>query len=110
MVAGRDIYTGAGNPGLNTVGTNSGNITLIAGADYSETDTQITINGANLSGNGGKIDLAPLAGTAIQQIDASSGSGTGGDVNMVAYAGSLSNSGTDPHTDQPNNPCQWRRC
>ncbi len=92
MVAGRDIITGIGNPGLNAANSNGGNIALIAGADYSETDTTITINGANLNGNGGALKLQN--GTQLQVLDTSGSGGAAGNMNLVAYAGSVAGSGT----------------
>ena len=101
IVAGGSILSSGGS-----LITDGGDLTLIAGAKYTTNDgtvnfstapnwnTILTINGA--SATGGAVNLTGSAGTApIGAIStAAVTAGDGGDVTMVAYAGSAANSGT----------------
>ncbi len=110
MVASQNVLTGSGNPGLNSKnnGVPSGNMTFIAGADYSVSDTAITIKRCQSVRQWRQGRLQ--ANTGLQQIDTSSfGGGPGGSVNMVAYAGGVAGSGVIRIPTNDYSSCQWKR-
>lgn len=81
-VAGEDIFNTAAMS-INANGaTNGGNVTLVSGADFSVAGTDVTINGASVSG--GSIDFVTTAG--FGNITSTGTAGTGGDVTLVAYS------------------------
>ncbi len=103
IIAGGNITSGTG-AALDTSSTvgNGGALTLVAGANFSinPANGDLTIIQSNLpnggSATGGTINLAGTAkgGAPITRIDTSSTAGNGGNVIMVAYAGSGAGSGT----------------
>lgn len=81
-VAGQDIFNTAAIS-INANGaTDGGNVTLVSGADFSVAGTDVTINGASVSG--GSIDFVTTAG--FGNITSTGTAGTGGDVTLVAYS------------------------
>jgi hypothetical protein len=90
LVAGQNIVANnAGTSSLSTSGFGiASNITVVAGASYSETGSTITISGA--SATGGQIDFTNL--DTIVASPLTSGA-NGGVVNLAAYAGSAPSSG-----------------
>ena len=91
LVAGRDILSSAdGVIDLDTRAGNSGDITLIAGAAFTNNPTNVTITGASTTGGGIDFDF-----NRVNTIDTRSTSvnGAGGDVTMIGFAGSVSGSG-----------------
>lgn len=86
MVAGEDIITNAAGISFNSnsATANGGDITLIAGAAFTQTATTVTVTGASTTG--GFIDFD---NNAIVNIDSRSTftNGSGGDVTMVAFTG-----------------------
>ncbi len=78
----------SGNFGITSASstTNGGNIALIAGVDFTNNITSVTANGASFTG--GNVDLNSL-GTLQQLTTATSANNSmGGDLTLVAYAGS----------------------
>jgi hypothetical protein len=89
MVAGRDIVNHRGGLQifLNLLGGVS-NLSMIAGADFSDSGSSITINGPSttggkidFNGSGGSLNLIRGSGTAVSNGNFST-------INMVAYEGS----------------------
>ena len=115
IVANGDILTA---PGVGAISTASGAgdggaITLVAGAEFTATalipppapgqvappipdandaNIRLTITGPALSGTGGKIDLGGV--DPITSFDSSSSTAAGGNVTLIAYAGTTPGSGT----------------
>lgn len=93
LVAGRTISANTSNVvDLSTAGTgNSGDITLIAGAAFTQNGTTITVTGGSALGGIVDFDIQN-----VNSIDSRStgGNGAGGDVTLLAFAGS------DPGTGQ----------
>jgi len=91
IVAGRSIASDT--PTFLTMSTASasgdaGNMTIVAGAAFTQDDTTVTITGA--SSTGGAIFL--VTGPTLN-IDASSANGDGGDITMVAFEGAATDFG-----------------
>ncbi len=86
LVAGNDIRAGTG--GVIDISTSksgaAGDITMVAGAAFTQNAGTVTITGA--SATGGAIDFDT---NAVNSIDSRStgGGGAGGDINMIAFAG-----------------------
>ncbi len=107
VVAGKNIRTAVGAGSINTSSAtgNGGNITMVAGANFTssgsssgsnDTTTTLTLSGG--SATGGYIDLQGNisgSGVAINTLNSSSTafSGNGGNITMVAYGGSKASSG-----------------
>ncbi|MBS1991034.1 MAG: S-layer family protein [Cyanobacteria bacterium SZAS LIN-3] len=101
LIAGKNIISGSGNNGLDTaaVGGPGGNITLIAGAAFTPfssslpptTTGPVTVTKA--SSTGGTIDLTGGGANAVASINSSSAVGKGGNIQMIAFAGSVAGSG-----------------
>ncbi|MBX3151686.1 hypothetical protein KF728_16140 [Candidatus Obscuribacterales bacterium] len=93
LVAGRTISANTSNVvDLSTAGTgNSGDITLIAGAAFTQNGTTITVTGGSALGGIVDFDIQN-----VNTIDSRStgGNGAGGDITLLAFAGS------DPGTGQ----------
>jgi hypothetical protein len=101
-------------------GTNGGAITLVAGANITAASGTSGTTGASAtianssnpfqgSTSGGFIDLSGItfttkanAGQPIQAINSSGGTGSGGDITMVAYQGKGANSGNIAASIAPN--------
>lgn len=85
MVSGHSIFPGASGLSISTGGAGtSGDITMIAGAAFTQNATTVTVTGASTTG--GQIDfdfndLSPLTTAST------SGNGAGGDVTLVAFTG-----------------------
>jgi YVTN family beta-propeller protein len=115
IVASGNIYSGPGADQITTssdsFGQSGGNITLIAGAAFTpisgsslpvppnsggDTTTKLIVTGG--SAGGGSIDLTGASvanGVPINSINSSNSiDGSGGNVTMVAFAGTTSGSGT----------------
>lgn len=89
VVASGNLVTGSG-PGLPSIftnrGGNTGNVSLVAGADFTFDASSVTITGQ--AGGGGSILFR--AGQKIQQLRASSSdNGNAGDVNLIAFNGTI---------------------
>lgn len=103
IVAKGDVLTA---PGVGTISTsnstgNAGDITIVAGADFTSSqpnftspfaDVTLTITGA--SSSGGKIALAGANPITGLEAKATGATGSGGNVVLVAYQGVNPNSGT----------------
>lgn len=90
FVAGGDIQNNGAAMSITTAGaTNRGDITLVAGAQYTLGANSVTIAGATASG--GNVGL----GNGFAGLDSSSTAGIGdaGDITLVAYAGTAGNNG-----------------
>jgi len=98
VVAGGTISNaGVGTDFITVDGSSSGSITLVAGANFIETAGSLTITGPSTTG--GNINF----GNGFDQLD-TSGTGGGGAVNLIAYAGSgggniFLDSSTDIYTE-----------
>lgn len=101
LVAARDIVSTGGNPAIVTSssGANGGDITMIAGVDFTgpasgSGDTTSTLVLTNASATGGKIMLNN--GNPLSQLDSSStkANGSAGNITLVAFKGSNAGSGT----------------
>lgn len=103
LVAGRDITPNSTGVDLiaSSATASAGDITLVAGAAFSQTAATVTITGATTQG--GSIDFDNIA---LNTIDARSTftNGSGGDITMIAFDGAgAANTGvvfTDPATSQ----------
>lgn len=84
VVAGQNIQNTVGAITINGNGaTDGGNITMVAGADFTEVPmTNVTINGASVTG--GSILLTNVAG--FGNITANGDAGTGGDITLSAFS------------------------
>lgn len=104
IIAGGDVIMTAGGINTSSVGGNSGNILIVAGAfvtapasGSANNDTTTTVSIANSANAGkgsligGKIDLGAGAGVTSGGVGAGS---NGGDITMVAYAGTAKGSGS----------------
>ncbi len=115
IVASRNIVTAAGAGVISTSSTtgNAGNITMIAGAQFTASsssgppapgqvdptvpdpnDPNITLTITGASASGGKIDLTNGGVDNITALSATSTAGRGGNITMAAFAGSSADSGT----------------
>lgn len=103
IVAAGDILNGSQSPisiATTSIAANAGDITLVAGAQFSSTgpaasfsaDSTSTITITGGSTIGGKIDLAQ--GGGIAGIGAVSNNGNAGDINLIAFGGTNTGSGT----------------
>ncbi|GEM_PF-2147000 len=88
IVASHDILAESGAGVISTNGATAGNILMVAGAQYTNDNTTVTISQG--SSTGGKIDL--VTGAAITQLSAT-GTTSGGNIQLVAFHGSDSSSG-----------------
>ncbi len=88
VVAGQNIQNTVGGITINGNGvTDGGNITMVAGADFTEVPaTSVTINGASVTG--GSILLTAVAG--FGNITANGANGTGGDITLSAFSNGFS--------------------
>jgi fibronectin-binding autotransporter adhesin len=85
LVSGSDTFTNVSNLTLSTSGSgSSGNVTIITGATFTSNSTTATITGASAAGGGIFFANNPL--TAINTTSTGA-NGTGGNVNLVSYAG-----------------------
>jgi hypothetical protein len=94
LVAGHSIALNTGGiVDLSTASAvgNAGDITIVAGASFSENATSVTINGA--SGTGGNIDFDFLDLNSLNSRSTAV-NGVGGDITMVAFEGSDAFSGS----------------
>jgi len=93
VVAGHNIDTNIASPltisTASTVG-DAGNITMVAGATFSQTLSEVTITGATATG--GRVNFAGND-LALMTARSTFSGGDGGDINLVAFFGS-DNSGT----------------
>ncbi len=115
IVASRNIVTAPGVGVISTSSTtgNAGNITMIAGAQFTASsssgppapgqvnptvpdpnDPNITLTITGASTSGGKIDLTNGGADNITSLSASSTAGRGGHLTLAAFAGSSADSGT----------------
>jgi hypothetical protein len=86
LVSGQDIVSNAlvtSNISLNASRANgdAGNISMVAGAAYTENANNVQVTGR--SATGGSINLTATTGSVSTQV--TSGSGSGGAVNLIAY-------------------------
>ena len=84
-VAGGDIITTVPGLTINTTGATGGDLTMIAGANFTVSGGLITVTGAK-SPDGGKIDLATSAITNTS-LDTRGTAGQGGNVTLIAFDG-----------------------
>jgi len=95
LVASHDIYTTniTAPPSNNFIDTsaagNAGSITIVAGANFTETATQITIN--SISATGGQVDLSGFALTDL--LAQSTVNGNGGNITVAAFQNAGAGSG-----------------
>lgn len=84
VVAGQNIQNTVGGITINGNGAaDGGNITMVAGADFTEVPAvSVTINGASITG--GSILLTAVAG--FGNITANGAAGTGGDITLSAFS------------------------
>lgn len=115
IVASRNIVTSPGAGVISTSSTtgNAGNITMIAGAQFTATsssgppapgqvnptvpdpnDPNITLTITGGSASGGKIDLTNGGADNITSLSTSSTAGRGGRLTLAAFAGASADSGT----------------
>jgi hypothetical protein len=71
---------------VSTSSGNAGNFTAVAGAAFTQGTGTITINGA--SGVGGNVDFSGT-GSVTTATTASTGNGNGGNINAIAYGGTV---------------------
>jgi hypothetical protein len=101
LIAGGNIVSAAGNVGLNTSAAtgNGGQLNLIAGAVFTPATSGMQAGSTTVtkgSATGGFIDLTGGGTAPITSITSASGggNGNGGNITMVAFAGTAANSGT----------------